>query len=256
MKRFYCPVFAFSFLLLSNNAQAYFVDTTHLTDNSSTVNVDRIAEYDTTGATMFGLTVTVNFADGNSETVDWDLSKGAVGTIYNWSLGMVNYYGTSADDMHGSTFGDSALIPRNYAFWIFDTGENFSAVTSLVLDGNLVDSYGTVFDLFLDRTLTANSANGAEFTVIKSKSPMAEDLTITPTYSNEVALTGKPALGDLWETLTLVFESPTSGGFTSTDTLVFRADTDTAIPSPEPTTMLLFGIGASGLVGASLRRKK
>lgn len=139
----------------------------------------------------------------------------------------------------GDTFGGT---------WTLSNSSG-KTINSLLIDGQPGD---TIFDITNPDPGTDGSARGWTFET---------DYTpIIATYRDLVALTGYAPVGDLYLRLNLQF---TGDGFASgavaPHTMTFIADTDMAAthgdihPTPEPTTILLIGLGLVGLVGA--RRK-
>ena len=202
-------------------------------DPGTTKTTTALTGFATTGAMMDGMGVTAYFQGGGSQTAIWSATNstdgGATGT--GWSLT------ESGDTFSGPwTLTASALISK------------------ITIDAGLGN---TVFDTtFGGVEGTPGSALGKSFTSTTS-------MDIIATYMDEVALTGFPPVGDLFRNLTIDFGNvPFGGALTNAQQLVFNADTDNIEFSgdiqstPEPTTMILFGVGIAGLSGMRLRRKK
>jgi hypothetical protein len=191
-----------------------------------------INNYQTYGDNMSGMTVTVTFADGSSETAYWAAtgigSGSASGTL--WSLAE-----------SGDTFG---------GIWTL-TNNNSSPITSLSIDAGTGD---TVFDVWNDASGTPGSEMGWAFDRISSN-----NFDVNATYMNSIALSGNPPVGDLYRNLLLSFAEPTGAPTGLFGILEFISDTDNLSisgdinPAPEPASMLLLILGIAGLAG--LRRK-
>ncbi|NLX22802.1 MAG: PEP-CTERM sorting domain-containing protein [Phycisphaerae bacterium] len=74
-------------------------------------------------------------------------------------------------------------------------------------------------------------------------------------YTDIVSVIGEAPVGDLYATIDITFRGTIPGG----GSLIFQQDTDNVVengtitPIPEPSTMLLLGIGLMGVAG--IRRK-
>lgn len=197
--------------------------------------VDSISTFNTTGLYMADMEVTVVYEGGGSDTVSWDSSGAGTGAVGNgWSLYM--------DDPAQTTYYGS--------FWVFDvTG---TSIESIFLDG--FDN-NVIFD-----------NDGVNFGTVGSRmgSPLGIDFgnLATTTYTDvidvfyigDIAITGTSVYGDVYQSMLIDF---TGSAFTSKDVFEFYQDTDNiSNPIPEPATMLLFGVGVTGLLGMCSRRKR
>lgn len=193
---------------------------------SQATTITKIVDYTTSGDEMAGMDVTVNFLDGDSETVKWvslgSQNGGALGN--GWSL-----------TQSGDTFNQP---------WTFDNtmAKDIVSLTINAIPGD------TVFDIFEMEEGTPGSAQGLFFDPISGHAPASS------VYSDIVNLKGQPPVGDLFGVLTLDWNE--AAPFTSNSKLLmYKADTDT-IETPEPTSLL--GLLAFSALGASslLKRKQ
>lgn len=186
--------------------------------------------FDTTGADMAGMEVTVNFQGGGSDTQIWSAtgvtSGGASGT--DWSL-----------TQSGDTFSNP---------WSFDyTG--LGSIVSLMINaipGN------AVFDIVNSPIVTPDSALGKPFTVQNGLAPDSFNYSVPIDISQ----------GDLFGKLSLFWDD----GFTANNRLSFVADTDSGTTddpvtprptTPEPTaTLSLLALGAVGATAMFRRQRR
>ena len=205
--------------------------------NTAVINVDLstvdtvpgISQFTTNGADMVGMSVTVNFLGGGSETVAWAAtgaqSGAAVGT--GWSISET-----------GDTFNTNA--------WAADFGN--LQVTSFVLDGT---GGLTLFDKNFDPLPgTPGSADGRNFA-----STLVADALVEATYSNVVGIGATPPVGDIFHILSVSFAEVENG--TGSGLFNFTQDTDNdirRIQIPEPAMLPLFGLGLAGLAIVTRRR--
>lgn len=174
--------------------------------------------FQTNGAQMGGMNVTVNFLGGTSDSAIWSPTGGVSGAASgsDWSL-----------SQSGDTFSD----PWSFSY------SGLGTITSLIIDavpGN------TVFDIGTNPS-TPGSAGGREFDFQSGLNPSSFEYSVPIDIST----------GDLFGTLSLFWD----GGFTANNSLQFRADTDSGSPDdpvtprdvPEPTALL--GLLAIGMWG-------
>ena len=184
----------------------------------------------TTGAMMDGMQVTACFTVLGCQTRSWaDLaapdSGGVSGT--GWGLSMT---------------GDSFSAP-----WLFDfASDNLGQLVSLLLDGR---AGLTVFDRTLPNQGTPGSAQGLDWTTTLNGGTL-----IDVTYRDPTNIDGALAVGDLFQQVFVSF------GQTGPRTdFSFSQDTDNDSRAtgkvPEPSTLLLLGIGLLGVAGLRYRRR-
>lgn len=223
-------IFLFGFIIIVFAVPAHADTVTYVAGTIYTTSA--INNFQTYGDNMDGMTITVIFADGSSQTALWATtgsgSGAASGTL--WSLAE-----------SGDTFG---------GIWTL-TNNNSSAIMSLSIDAGTGD---TVFDVWNYASGTPGSEMGWAFDRTSSN-----NFDVNATYMNLIALSGYPPVGDLYRNLFLSFAAPTGAPAGLFGTLEFISDTDNLSisgdinPAPEPASMLLLILGIVGLAG--LRRK-
>lgn len=205
----------------------------------------------TDGSTMVGMTVTVNFSVGASQTVAWAstgaTSGRATGAITggNWMLAV-----------NGDTGNLTAPGGTPTTAWTLTNSSTSVAITSIILDGAPTN---TVFDRDRNNIGTPTSNFGIDY-AFGGTEVGKDPFTVNVTYSNIVALAGPnqgcsglpsnntvTGCGDLWRTLTFAF-SPNlfvkqNGNGHPSASWTFFQDTDTVAGVPEPLTIGLTGTG-------------
>lgn len=237
-RRFIILSAVFFCVLVGTNVSASTLDVDY--EDGTIWNIYNVATWNTTGVLMSGMSVTATLYDseGNSfvDALTWTGSA-LTSSTYGWSLTMNTYtYNTwnIGVDWTLSNNGDYSLAELVFDGFggdvVFDT-----------IQGNV----GGVDD-------TPGSVDGRE---IIQNSDTYDSLAVQAVYSNLVALQGT-VYGDLYRTLTLGFSSE-EGYLESGQAYVFSFDSDNVnVSVPEPATLLLMGIGLTGLVGSRRLRKK
>jgi len=154
------------------------------------------------GVDLDGAKITATYADGTSEILTWKaLDPYTAGGATGSDIDM--FFGYSWHELTTTKLLTSLQIDLAPANSVFDT-------TFAMDDDPLEDS-------------TTGSKNGFPFKL----SPDDEDMsgTITATYTGIVNLSGSPAVGDLYTTMTLDFSGLPDGGLLGD--LVWNSDIDT-----------------------------
>lgn len=194
--------------------------------------------FGTHGDMMDGMAVTALFGDDSTEATTWagtgPGAGSAVGVKGNgWSL-----------SVQGDTF---SLHDHNHWVLVNDAGVPMSA---LLLNGA---PGRTVFDISPDSGGTAGSAQGRAF----EERSFPDDLEVTATYRDALALGSGVPRGDTWVRLAIAFSSP--GQLPPGSTITFFMDTDSAVsailPAPGPGTGSLLLPSGLALLGRRARSR-
>ncbi len=191
--------------------------------------IGSISSFAVTSQGMNGMGVTVTLSDGTTESGIWNtinsMTSGVSGT--DWSF-INEAYSTSYDDTMNN-------------FWTLSNSSNFG-IKSITI--NAIQA-GIVFDIINSLELTSGSKQGwwdgnGSYGTANSGTELNSNSTVHWTFSDEISLAANPStyMEDTWGILNLSFTTP----FTSASSpLKFQLDTDSVVP--EPTTLLLFGLG-------------
>lgn len=233
MKKTILALAVMTFITGTTTASAYIVNEVE----GPLQNTTGILSY-ATGASMADATVTVTYGDDTIRTYDWTALGGNAG-------GVDLLIGDSTSTVSVGTFGMSGSSWTTN--WDLDVTNSSFTIANIFIDAGEGDA---VFDIISSPDNSAGSSTGKAFWITSSS---YDD--ITATYSGAVGIAGAAPLGDLYRYLNINF---TGNSFGINDTLSFRADTDmikgNINPVPEPSTVILMGLGLASLVGYNRKR--
>lgn len=217
--------------VITFNAAIVFGDITVQTSTTAVPSdwfrVENIYTWATSGSLMEGMRVRATLEDNTVETFTWSGATGVAGS--GWQLFMQSPSGNTYNSPFTLSVDDSTTLK-----YLFLDG----------LSGNTafdVKPYGT--------PSTTGSFDGVPFRVVGD----AMGLNIDALYTSPVALVGKNPIYDLYGNLLIDFTR--MSGF-SGRSLTFLSDTDNFKSVPEPATILMFGVGVTGLVAYRTRNRK
>lgn len=194
-------------------------------DNTTPISIPGLTGFSTTGAMMNGLEVTACFSTLGCQTRSWAASG-------------PNSGGVAGTDWSVSLTGDSFDQP-----WQFTIGDSVGQLLTLLLDGS--NSF-TIFDRTEPSPGTDGSAQGRDWDTALNGST-----TIDVTYSNPTGIGAAAPVGDLFQ---MVLANFGQTGPRTSFTFFQDTDNDSRFRVPEPSSLLLLGLGGLALAFARRRR--
>jgi hypothetical protein len=198
-----------------------------ITINDPALEIPCLSKSTINGDDMVGMKVTAEFYKGGKWEADWV----ATGDKAGGAFGVVPIYGTWSLTLNGDSFLEDWIVTNN---------------TVLRLVSITIDAYpgNTVFDIIEDPDLTPGSERGrATFIQGDPGYQLAY-------FAGIVNIAGSDPYGDLWRTLTVIFNNDVKSGESTT----WKVDTDN-ICVPIPGSILLMGSGLLSLIGWRRFRK-
>lgn len=216
--------------------------TTYVFDGTNVSDIPGLTGFSTTGAMMGGMSVTVDFVGGGSETAIWAATGAVSGGAFgkNWSL-----------TESGDTFvGIDQAVQGLWQFNIAD-GSGLQ-IRKLTLSGNPgltvfdVDTYDTCqYAGQSEDQCSDGSARGSRLRFANGL------IDATVTYSDIVSLNPAKPLGDIFHVVSMYFGED---GIRQSFAFDQDTDNDSRYGTPEPGTLALLGVAMLG-AAASRRRK-
>lgn len=271
MKKMICCTLVAAGIMLIGNAMVVSANIITTENDDNTFYVPAVGAWHTNSGHMNGMTVSVTFADSDDPlTGIWGfgVNGGASNTLVANAFQLYTTDPSGTPNVTGSTYAE-------VGFYLVNNGtSNITSVTITGFDGT---TGSTVFDIESNPNSPYSTANSLEgipladswqywnpslnsgaggYQTQTGTVNYTSSLTITATYFNQIALNGSAGpVGDLYGGLRLDFAG---SGFANGDIFWGMADTDNIDnnPVPEPATMLLFGLGISGILGRFVNSKK
>ena len=227
---------------LSGISTGAFAATTYVFDGTNVSDIPGLTGFSTTGAMMGGMSVTVDFVGGGSDTAIWAATGAVSGGAFGkgWSL-----------TESGDTFvGIDQAVQGLWKFNIADTAN--LQIRKLTLSGNPgltvfdVDTYDTCqYTGQVEDQCSDGSARGSRLRFTNGL------IDATVTYSDIVSLHPAKPLGDIFHMVSMYFGED---GIRQSFAFDQDTDNDSRYGTPEPGTLALLGVAMLG--AAAARRRK
>jgi hypothetical protein len=188
-------------------------------------NIPGLTGFSTTGAMMSNLQITACFSVFGCETRSWATTGAASGGVSGSGWGL-------------SVNGDTFTAP-----WNFTTSDSLGQLVTLLLNGH--GSF-TVFDRTLPSPGTPGSAQGLDWTT-----SLNSGTVIDVTYLDPIGIAGVDPVGDLFKQ---VFVNFGQTGPRTNFSFFQDTDNDSRFQVPEPSSLLLLGLGMLAMAFARRRR--